>query len=887
MRKITIMERKMKKSTFLTILLSLITCLCLALSVVACTNPDDTSSGSDDGPNNPPPSNFTYADKTVTASKLVTYDGPGVMTTSDEVSVKVENEDLFVYDTRVNHNRSFSYMPELDYNQVVIFDFEGTVTVTVTVNNAQNLTDAVVRPLEYNIKPTVSGNKITFKLEYTGNYVVEYKTSTSDKASDNALHIFANPIEAESEKIDPDNLPENTVYIGPGVWMANAIPVSENDTTVYLAGGAVVYGQIRTANLSGLTIKGRGVLAGELYSRTKANEFTLPIELQNCKNVTIENISILDHAGWAVTLYNCENVTINNLKIITARANGDGISVQACKNVKVNGGFVRTWDDSLVVKNVDGLSTNDVTFDGTLVWTDLAQSMEVGYETYGPKMENITFKNITVLHNFHKAAMSIHNADNAQISNVTYENVTIEDAQMLGDNQNDGENDFLIDITIAFNTEWTESGALRGAIKNVNFKNIKVLEMAQTIKCRMFGEGASSNVDGVTISNLTVRGKEVKALDDIGLTPGVYTSNVKLNKGSATGAIIALPYKSELASSEVSAVKVENIMQNGLVVPEFAVLNNQPTYAGIKTESSDITVTATYGRGDRANSPWNEGAVAVGTNPYTNLNDGSRATKWTFNQWKNVENEFIAVNFDFSKAMSIGNIRILGVEGSDVMRYYTVSIFSKNEENGDWKRIRNAADITLSPQASNYQDVLINSSRKYYGLQLRFFKKDDLTHPSTIEIGEIEFYPPSLTTNKIITLDGQHEDVYDINNAVDGNTLTYFESKKGIFPATFTIDMASTNDPSPVKSVKYINVHLPPLLLWENRTQEIEILGSIDGTNYEVIVARKEYLFDSSEGNMVAIVLDTPVQIRYIRFTFYSNSTGYGAQMSELYVFGE
>lgn len=877
----------MKKSTFLTILLSLITCLCLALSVAACTNPDDTSSGSDDGPNNPPPSNFTYADKTVTASKLVTYDGPGVMTTSDEVSVKVENEDLFVYDTRVNHNRSFSYMPELDYNQVVIFDFEGTVTVTVTVNNAQNLTDAVVRPLEYNIKPTVSGNKITFKLEYTGNYVVEYKTSTSDKASDNALHIFANPIEAESEKIDPDNLPENTVYIGPGVWMANAIPVSENDTTVYLAGGAVVYGQIRTANLSGLTIKGRGVLAGELYSRTKANEFTLPIELQNCKNVTIENISILDPAGWAVTLYNCENVTINNLKIITARANGDGISVQACKNVKVNGGFVRTWDDSLVVKNVDGLSTNDVTFDGTLVWTDLAQSMEVGYETYGPKMENITFKNITVLHNFHKAAMSIHNADNAQISNVTYENVTIEDAQMLGDNQNDGENDFLIDITIAFNTEWTESGALRGAIKNVNFKNIKVLEMAQTIKCRMFGEGASSNVDGVTISNLTVRGKEVKALADIGLTPGVYTSNVKLNKGSATGAIIALPYKSELASSEVSAVKVENIMQNGLVVPEFAVLNNQPTYAGIKTESSDITVTATYGRGDRANSPWNEGAVAVGTNPYTNLNDGSRATKWTFNQWKNVENEFIAVNFDFSKAMSIGNIRILGVEGSDVMRYYTVSIFSKNEENGDWKRIRNAADITLSPQASNYQDVLINSSRKYYGLQLRFFKKDDLTHPSTIEIGEIEFYPPSLTTNKIITLDGQHEDVYDINNAVDGNTLTYFESKKGIFPATFTIDMASTNDPSPVKSVKYINVHLPPLLLWENRTQEIEILGSIDGTNYEVIVARKEYLFDSSEGNMVAIVLDTPVQIRYIRFTFYSNSTGYGAQMSELYVFGE
>lgn len=861
---------------------ALVICLALVITLILINRPQDTP------PIDPPPTNFVYKDKTVTKSKLVTYDGPKVMTSSDEVSVKVENEELFVYDTRVNHGRSFSFTPTLDYNQVVIFDFEGTVNLSVTVNGAETLQDVVVRPLEYGIKPTVTGNKITFKLEYTGNYVVEYKTTESEKASDNALHIFANPIETDEEKIDPENLPEKTVYIGPGVWMANAIPVSENDTTVYLAGGAVVYGQIRTANLSGLKIKGRGILAGELYSRTKATEFTLPIELQNCTDVTIENISILDPAGWAVTLYNCENVTINNLKIITSRSNGDGISVQSCKNVNVNGGFVRSWDDSLVVKNVDGKSTHDITFDGVSVWTDLAQSMEVGYETYGPKMENVTFKNITVLHNFHKAAMSIHNADNAQISGVTYENVTIEDAQMLGDNQNDGENDFLIDITIAFNTEWTESGAQRGSIKNVTFKNVKVLEMAQTIKCRMFGEGAQSNVDGVTLTNLSVRGKEVTKLEDIGLTPGVYTSNVNLSGGEATGAVITLPYKSELTSQEVSATKVENIEQNGLIVPQFAVLNNPPTYAGIKTDPSNITVTATYGNGDRANSPWNTDAVTAGENPYTNLIDGSRSAKWSFNEWKNqAENEFVAISFDFSRAMKIGNIRILGVESSDVMRYYTVSIFSKNEEGGDWKRIKNSSDISLSPQASNYQDVLIRSTNDYYGLQLRFFKNDNLTHPSTIEIGEIEFYPPSLTTNKVITLIGEHEDVYNIENVVDGNALTYFESKKGIFPATFIIDMASSNDPEPVKSVKYINMHLPPLLLWENRTQEVEILGSQDGENYDVIVAKTEYLFDSSQGNMISIVLEEAVQIRYIKFIYYSNSTGYGAQVSELYVFGE
>ena len=33
--------------------------------------------------------------------------------------------------------------------------------------------------------------------------------------------------------------------------------------------------------------------------------------------------------------------------------------------------------------------------------------------------------------------------------NVTYKNITVEDAQMLGDDRNDGENDFLIDFKIA------------------------------------------------------------------------------------------------------------------------------------------------------------------------------------------------------------------------------------------------------------------------------------------------------------------------------------------------------------------------------------------------------------------------------------------------------
>ena len=56
-----------------------------------------------------------------------------------------------------------------------------------------------------------------------------------------------------------------------------------------------------------------------------------------------------------------------------------------------------------------------------VLWTDLAQSMEIGYETYGEYMKDIVFRNITVLHNFHKPVISIHNSDDTKIENIVFQ----------------------------------------------------------------------------------------------------------------------------------------------------------------------------------------------------------------------------------------------------------------------------------------------------------------------------------------------------------------------------------------------------------------------------------------------------------------------------------
>lgn len=829
----------------------------------------------------PDPVNPVVPDKTVTETKVTAYEGPSLMQSSDVMSVEVEGQELFVYDTRVNHARSFTYVYSTDYNQVVSFDFEGQVHMNVTINNATSLSDVTIRPLAYGIAPEVSGNVITFTLDYCSDYTLEYNDGKVTDAADNCLHIFANPI--EEDPITEDNVPADTIYIGPGVYSASAIPV-ESGQTIYLAGGAYVYGQIRGEDLSNVTIRGRGILDGEIYDRTRESEYTLPIEMQRCSNVTIEGICILDPAGWAITLYFCDNVTVDNVKIITARANGDGISVQSSSNITVTGGFVRTWDDSLVVKNKDNGTTSDVMFDGVTVWTDLAQSCEVGYETYGASMTGITFSNITILHNYHKAAMSIHNADQADISNVTYSNITLEDGQMLGDNRNDGDSDYLIDMTIAYNESWTQSGGIRGTISNVVISNVNVLSLADTCVCRINGESNASAIKGVSISNVVIDGKRVTSASDLKLSTNTYAKNVTVTAGSDenTGAAVSIPYVLELSGSEAQVTVKETKAQLGMEVPSFAIAAYDETYMGVQVDTSNTEVSVTHGTGTTVTAVYDDGSGSWESEDYpaSNLIDGDRSTQFVAREWSGENNEFIAITFDYGEIVSPGIIRIYLPEDSAYVYSFKVSVFVKySAESENFARALSNAEYEVSPASGNYFDVGLSSTLSCAQLQIRIFRTDGMTAQPQLMINEIKFFPSSLSTNKPVGA-SDYYDVYEPSNAVDGNTGTYWEASTDE-GAYYTVDLGAQYD------VSYIVMHLPPILTWTAREQTITIYVSTDGSAWTEAAEETTYLFDPATGNYNSITFETPVAARFVKLVWSYNSTSYGAQLSELYVYGE
>ena len=808
---------------------------------------------------------------TITHTTLVTYEGPTLLKEFDNVEIKVEDEKLFIYEVPVNHDRVFSFKAPTTTAPVAFFDFEGSVNVEITIKDVEKIENVVVRPLAYGIKPSISGNSISFRLDYPTNYVVEYNNDPTK-----AIHLFTNTL--EKDKPDPNNLPENMIYIGPGVYKADAIPI-ESNKIVYLAGGAYVFGQIRGENVENVTIKGRGILSGDLYKRTQASEFTIPIEFRHSKNIKIEDIAILNPAGWAISAYFVDGLTIDNIKIITSRANGDGVSLQSCKNVHVKNSFIRSWDDSLVVKNYDGGSTENIKFENIVIWTDLAQSMEIGYETYGEKIENVSFENITVLHNFHKPIISIHNADNAHISNISYKNITVEDAQIIGDNPAENYDDFFIDLQIAYNQLWSTSREERGTIDNVTIDNVVILDGKDDLVSRIGGYDEDHMITNVSINNLTYKGKKVKSPEDLNFVINQYTSGIAFNftMNQSTGATPIYPYNLSLESTGVKTIKINTILQNGFIVPEFAIKEQIEVYSGEKITGT-FEVIATHGVGlldwDDGSGPWEQ-------HPHIarNVLDGDFKTAWIAKEWLNQTGEYAALSIVFDEPKEVGKVRIYGFPDSKIYQVQNIGLFGirASSQRNVYTKILNGEDYEFTPATGNYIDMVMNPG-EYKAIQLRFYYKEGSSYSARPFATEIEIYPASLTFNKPVEAT-PHEDVYEAKNIVDGNFYTYYESKKGVWPAEVMIDLKEE------ATIQVINLHLPPLLQWDKREQSISIHSSLDGVNFQKIVEETKYEFDPKRNNIVTIKLNEPVTCRYVKFMFTSNTSEYGAQISEITIY--
>ncbi|MBP5273864.1 MAG: hypothetical protein ILO36_02875, partial [Abditibacteriota bacterium] len=314
------------------------------------------------------------------------------------------------------------------------FSAELSCPADFTVTAGEAVRDAVIRPLSKHVDTETDGSVVRFTIREPGQYSLEIN------GRHNNIHLFLDP--PETKKPDPGSY---TYYFGPGVHEAGTVLLGSGES-LYIAAGAVVHGSVRATDAENVRIEGKGILD---YSRMSRHdplhwEEDGMINLVRCSNVTIKGIILRDSSWWTITSFNCSGLLFRNLKTIGMwRYNSDGFDFVNCRNVRVDGCFLRNFDDVIVFKGLrlseleegyrnhkdllpyEHVSPQNLLIENCVLWCDWGGALEIGAETVADEFCNIVYRNCDIIH-VAGGAMRIQSGDRAYIHNVLYEDIRVE-----------------------------------------------------------------------------------------------------------------------------------------------------------------------------------------------------------------------------------------------------------------------------------------------------------------------------------------------------------------------------------------------------------------------------------------------------------------------------
>jgi hypothetical protein len=425
-------------------------------------------------------------------AKVITYPAPEGAPPASRYQVSVNGSAIFVYDARIDNPRN---------NAFAAFDFAGSVQVMVTV--PEGFTSVTLRPRSAGIRPTVKGHTIAFQLTKPVKLSLELNGSTQYP-----LFLFANPLEVDP----PTPATPGLRYFGPGIHTVGKVELHDQET-VYVAGGAIVRGYFEAKDAKHVTIRGRGILDAHENNTTM-------IKMTDCSDALVEGVTIVDQPTmrWTTSYWSCDNLRIENVKIMAGDGwSNDGIDICSCHNATIHDCFVKVHDDCIVVK---ALGTNrrevrDITITGCLLWNTWAHAINIGPELDTPIVTNITVRNCDIIHPYeygaweanpeylYYGALGIVNGDDGVVSHVRFEDIRIEDLEKTTPR--------LVNLRVQ-KTEWNHTKGL-GAIRNVVFKDIQVLDSVVPIYNYVHGADADHLIEDVTFDNLIVHGKLITSAE--------------------------------------------------------------------------------------------------------------------------------------------------------------------------------------------------------------------------------------------------------------------------------------------------------------------------------------------------------------------------------------
>lgn len=144
-----------------------------------------------------------------------------------------------------------------------------------------------------------------------------------------------------------------------------------------------------------IAVVGPGKIAGNpaLGGRpTPQNPLRHPalMEFIGCNDIRLEDFSTEHRLMWSIHPTSCENISIRNLIIRSTGGNGDGIDIDSCKHVRIQGCDISTGDDCISLKSGRGMegykllqTTEDVEISDCTFADSIFACIGIGSETSG------------------------------------------------------------------------------------------------------------------------------------------------------------------------------------------------------------------------------------------------------------------------------------------------------------------------------------------------------------------------------------------------------------------------------------------------------------------------------------------------------------------------
>ncbi len=430
---------------------------------------------------------------------------------SERFSLSVDGKDCLVY-------------PAGGAGDVAPFDIDGTAKLRVKYFD--DIKTAAVRPLSKNVKIEKAGaREIEFSIAGPCNLAVEIN------GRDRPLFVFANP-----PAKPPAKRANSVVFRAGKIYDAGLGKKIASDTSVVVEGGAIVYGTFVAGNpktaepTRNISLSGNGIISGETIPRPQERR---EITFLKTKSLEVSGITVVHPTNWTLALFACEGVKIDNVKVVSDSPRDDGIDLVSCKNAAVENCFLRTRDDCIAVKagvsyggikffemGVDASSEN-ILVKNCALWNGIwGNALEIGFETRGDEIKNVSFENIDILRTLgtggDEGVFTIHNGDRAKISNVLYKDIRVEEAE-----------GYAVNIRV-LHSRYSKDKE-RGSVSGVRFENVSV-HSEKPLKMKIEGFGENSAAEDVVFENFSINSASLKA-DDI--PPSEFAGRISVSESGA------------------------------------------------------------------------------------------------------------------------------------------------------------------------------------------------------------------------------------------------------------------------------------------------------------------------------------------------------------------